>query len=146
MKIQTDYRGEIEFEKEDIIHFQDHMYGFDDKSDFILIANVEPSLPFHWLQSIEDENLTFVVTDPFLFVEKYDFELDDLTVDQLKITSPEDLMVYTTVIIPDKVEDITVNLKAPIIINVKERQGKQVILNEDYPYKYRIVQEGDASC
>lgn len=144
MKLVTDYRGEVEYEKEDIIHFEDSMYGFDGKQDFLLIGNVEPELPFHWLQSIEDESLTFVITDPFLFVEKYDFELDDLTVEKLGIDNVEDIMIYTTVIIPENTEDITVNLKSPIIININDRKAKQVILNEDYPYKYKIFNKGEA--
>ena len=129
MKIQTGYRGEVEYSKEDIITIEDSLYGFEDKNKFILIGNVEPELPFHWLQSIEDESVTFVITDPFLFVEKYDFEIDDVTVDQLNIESPEDLMIYTMAIIPELVEDITINLKSPLVLNIKERKAKQIILN-----------------
>ena len=143
MKLVTDYRGEVEYTEDDIIEFVDPMYGFDEKTKFLLIGNVEPDLPFYWLQSIADETLTFVITDPFLFVEKYDFELDDFTVDQLDIESIEDLMVYTTVIIPENVEDITVNLKSQIIINTKERKAKQVILKEDFAYKHQIFQKGE---
>lgn len=143
MKIQTDYRGEVDYEKEDIIHIEDSIYGFEGKKEFILIGNVEPELPFHWLQSIEDDKVTFVITDPFLFVEQYDFEVDDLTVEQLNINEPEDIMVYTMVIIPEVVEEMTINLKSPLILNIKERKAKQVILNEDYPYKYMIMQKGE---
>ena len=143
MKLVTDYRGEVEYTEDDIIEFVDPMYGFDEKTKFLLIGNVEPGLPFHWLQSLEDETLTFVITDPFLFVDSYDFDLDDFTVEQLKIEAVEDLMVYTTVIIPENVEDISVNLKSPIVLNVKERKAKQVILNEDFEYKYKIFKKGE---
>jgi flagellar assembly factor FliW len=143
LKLVTDYRGEVEYTEDDIIEFVDPMYGFDDKKNFLLIANIEPDLPFHWLQSLDDKTLTFVVTDPFLFVEKYDFELDDFTVEQLGINSIEDLMVYTTVIIPEEVENITINLKSPIILNTKKRTAKQVILNEDFAYKHKIFVKGE---
>lgn len=143
MKIITDYRGEVEYNEEDVIHFEDAMYGFDGKHDFLLIGNVEPDLPFYWLQSIEDESLTFVITDPFLFVEQYDFELDDFTVEQLAIESVEDIMIYTTVIIPENIEEITVNLKSPIVINANTRKAKQIILKEDYAYKHKIFKKGE---
>lgn len=143
MKIVTDYRGEIEYTKEDVIHFEDAMYGFEGKKEFLLIGNVEEDLPFHWLQSIDDENLTFVITDPFLFVDQYDFELDEFTIEQLNVSFVDDLMIYTTVIIPDNVEEITVNLKSPIILNVNNGKAKQVILTEDYAYKYHIFKEED---
>lgn len=143
MKLVTDYRGEVEYTDEDIIKFVDPIYGFEEETDFLLIANIEPELPFHWLQSIGDETLSFVITDPFLFVEKYDFDLDDFTVEQLEINAVEDIIVYTTVIIPEEIEDITVNLKSPIIINAKSRKAKQVILKEDYAYKHLIFTKGE---
>ncbi|WP_240841634.1 flagellar assembly protein FliW [Acidaminobacter sp. JC074] len=143
MKLVTDYRGEVEYTEEDVIEFVDSIYGFDGKTRFLLIGNVEPGLPFHWLQSIEEESLTFVITDPFLFVENYDFELDDFTVEQLEIDTVNDLIVYTTVIIPDEIEDITVNLKSPIVVNANNRKAKQVILKEEFAYKHKIFDKGE---
>jgi flagellar assembly factor FliW len=143
LKLVTDYRGEVEYTEEDIIEFVDAMYGFEDKTKFLLIGNVEPDLPFHWLQSLEDEKLTFVITDPFLFVDKYDFELDDFTVEQLEIESVEELMIYTTVIIPENVEEITVNLKSPIIVNAKKKIAKQIILKENFAFKHKIFNKGE---
>lgn len=141
MKLNTDYRGEVEYQEEDVIILDDGMYGFDGKSKFLLIANVEKDLPFHWLQSIEDQDLVFVIVDPFLFVENYDFKLDDWTVEQLEINAVEDLVIYNTVVIPEETSEITVNLKAPLVINIKNHKAKQVILDEDYPYKYKIFEE-----
>lgn len=143
MKIVTDYRGEVEYTEDDIITINDGLYGFEGRTKFLLIANIEKELPFHWLQSIDDEKLVFVITDPFLFVENYDFNLDDLTVEQLEIKSVDDISIYTTVIIPEEAEGITVNLKSPIVINVKKRNAKQVILDGDYSYKYNIFKKGE---
>lgn len=143
MKLVTDYRGEVEYTEEDIIKFVDPMYGFDEHLEYLLLGNVEPDLPFHWLQAIDGESVTFVIVDPFLFVENYDFELDDLTVEQLSIESIEDIMVYTTVVIPENIEEITVNLKSPVIINIKNKKAKQVILDGEFPYKHMIFKKGE---
>lgn len=143
LKIETDYRGEVEYTESDVIHFEESMYGFDGLRDFLLIGNSEEELPFHWLQSIEDSNLTFVITDPFLFVEEYDFELDEFTTEQLQLEDIGDLVVYTTVIIPENVEEVTVNLKSPIIINIRTKKAKQIILKEDYAYKHSIFKKGE---
>jgi len=143
LKIETDYRGEVEYTESDVIHFEESMYGFDGLRDFLLIGNLEEELPFHWLQSIEDSNLTFVITDPFLFVEEYDFELDEFTTEQLQLENIADLIVFTTVIIPENVEEVTVNLKSPIIINTKTKKAKQIILKEDYAYKHSIFKKGE---
>jgi flagellar assembly factor FliW len=138
LNLTTDYRGKVEYSSEDIIRFTEALYGFEGKTKYLLIANSEKELPFHWLQSIEDESLAFVVTDPFLFVENYDFELDDTIVDNLNIESIEDVGVYTTVIIPNDLADVTINLKSPIIINMRTREAKQVVLEGDFPFKHNI--------
>lgn len=143
MKIVTDYRGEVEYSEEDIIYFEDGMYGFDGFTDYLLIGNVEEDLPFYWFQSTKKDSLSFVITDPFLFVENYDFEIDELTVKKLEIESIEDIHIYSTVIIPDSVEDITINLKSPIVINIKNRKAKQIILDGEYPFKYNIFKKGE---
>lgn len=143
MKLVTEYRGEIEYSEDDIITIEDGMYGFSESKHFIMIANVEPELPFHWMQSVDDKELVFVVVDPFLFVEKYDFNIDDLSIEQLKLEKIEDLMVYTTVIIPEDVQNITINLKSPVIININERRAKQIILDGDFEYKHQIFAKGD---
>lgn len=141
MKLVTDYRGEVEYSEEDIIVLDEGMYGFAGKTKFLLIGNIEPELPFHWFQSIEDESLVFVVVDPFLFVEAYDFKIDDWTVEQLEINKIEDLIIYNTVVIPEELTETTVNLKSPIVINVANKKAKQIILEEDFPYKFKVFQE-----
>lgn len=144
LDIMTDYRGKVEYSKNDIITFVNAIYGFEDYSKYILIANEEKELPFHWLQSVEDKGPTFVVTNPFLFIENYEFEIDSNVEEQLLLENIEDTMIYSIVVIPDEVEDITVNLKSPIVINSKLRKAKQVILNEDYPFKHYIFKKGEA--
>lgn len=141
MKIDTKIVGMVEYTLEDIIHFEEGLYGFTTMKKFVLITNPEEDLPFHWLQSVDDENLSFIVTSPFLFVKDYDFEVSDLVVEKLDIKSHEDVEVYTITVIPNSVENTTINLKAPLLINKKNRKGKQVILEEDFPYKYSIFKK-----
>ena len=54
-----------------------------------------------------------------------------------------------TLTIPQDVKDITVNLKAPFVINSDTQKGCQIIAeNEDYEIKYKIydiLQEKNAS-
>ena len=51
----------------------------------------------------------------------------------------EDVYILTTVTIPQgKVEEITINLKAPVIINLANNKGCQLIVEDDYPVKHKI--------
>lgn len=144
MKLITDYRGEVEYSEDDIIHFQDEVFGFGDRTKFILVANAEPELPFYWLQSTEDESIVLILTNPFLFIENYDFEIDDFTIEQLGINDIGDIVVYNAVIIPEKVNDMTINLRAPFVINLRNKKAKQLILEEDYPLKRKIASDEEA--
>ena len=52
--------------------------------------------------------------------------------------TPDNSYILVTVTVPKKVEDFSVNLKAPIVINMATNKGAQVITEDDYPVKYKI--------
>ncbi len=138
MELKTSGFGVIEYSKEDVVNFDTGLYGFENNHSFLYIPSDDEQFQFNWLQSIDDPDLVFIVTDPFLFVEGYDFELDEEIVGQLDITETKKLSILSIVNIGDDVEKTTVNIKAPIIINNETKIGKQIILTEEYPYKFFI--------
>jgi flagellar assembly factor FliW len=139
MKLKTPYLGEIEYEKDEVIRFEQGLYGFEENQSFILVNLDDADFPFNWLQSIEDEELSFVLTSPFLFIEKYEFELPDAIAEALEIQQPEDALILSTVVLNEVLEKSTMNLQAPIIINRKLNKGRQIILEEDYDLKYKFL-------
>ncbi len=144
MKINTRYIGEVEYDEKEIITFPEAILGFDDLSKYILVGSISDEFPFLWLQSVEDENIAFILTNPFLFVEDYDFSISDAAVKLLKTDKVEDIEVLTMIVIPEDVSKITTNLKSPIIINVDKRIATQVVLDEDYSLKHSIFDKGMA--
>lgn len=138
MIIETEVLGEINYTEEDVITFEDGLYGFGGMKQFVLILNPIEGLPFHYLQSVEDQRLSFIVTSPFLFVENYDFELSDQMVEKMGVDKVEDIEIFSITVVNQELKDTTINLKAPIIVNRKNRSAKQFILNEDYPCKQLI--------
>ena len=74
------FLGEIKYEEEEIIFFEDGLYGLPDLKKFLFIENKDENFHFHWLQALEDIDIVFIVTSPFLFVESYDFNLPDAVV------------------------------------------------------------------
>ncbi len=141
MKIVTDYVGEVEFNEDQIIQMPKGFYGFPDSKQFVLIGEMSVEFPFVWLQSVTEQEVCFILTDPFLFVEDYNFEIDDDVVAQLKINSVEDVQVFSTVVIKQDIETSTINLKSPIIINQNTRLAEQVVIDADYPYKRRLFKD-----
>lgn len=141
MEIETIQLGVVGYEAKDVLSFEEGLYGFTEAKQFIIIGESTPEFPFQWLQSLESSELSFVITSPFLFVDQYDFEIPEAITEKMCIKSIEDVAIYSLVVIPEVIEQTTLNLKAPLLINKSNRQGKQLILNEDYPYKYKIFGE-----
>jgi flagellar assembly factor FliW len=141
MIVKTELFGDFEYQEEDVLIFVEGIYGFDDLKKYLLITNPEEELPFDFLQSVEDEELYFIVTSPYLFLEDYDFEISDTLVNKLEIDQPEDVIVLSLTTIPEKSEETTINLKAPIIVNKETKKAKQVILEKDYPYKHKLFSQ-----
>ncbi|MDK2919035.1 MAG: flagellar assembly factor FliW [Candidatus Petromonas sp.] len=141
MKINTRHFGEIEINENEIINFPDGLLGFEDIKKYILINSPDPEVPFQWLQSVDEPNLAFVVTSPFLFKSDYEFDIPQNVVEKLEIEKTEDVMIYSIAVVPDDIKDMTINLKGPIIINTKTNRAKQIVLEDDkYTLKYKIFE------
>lgn len=141
MKITTKFHGIREYKEEDILNFKKGLPGFEQLKKYILFP-VENNEIFSILQSIEDESVGLVVISPFEIAKNYEFKLEEKIIDKLAIKEPEDVLVVSTVTLSSKPENITVNLKAPIIINIKEKLGEQIILErEQYKVKHPLIQE-----
>ena len=139
MKIDTPYLGEVEYTEDEILIFEKGLYGFEEKQRFILVNLEDPEFPFNWLQSIDDKELSFIITSPFLFVEEYDFNLPDDIAKSLGIENPKEALIFSTVVLNENLEKSTMNLQAPIIVNRESNKGRQIILKEEYDVKYKFL-------
>src|SRR5690606_4801660 len=136
MKIQTKYHGEVEIAEDTIIKFAKGIPGFPDESKFTLLPL--PDLTnMSVMQSVATPGLAFVVADPYTLFSPYEFALDDNTVEELEVVSPEDVSALVILTVQDPFEKSTANLQAPIVMNIKKNKGKQVILNDE---KYKTKQ------
>ncbi|MGM8212554.1 flagellar assembly protein FliW [Virgibacillus sp. W0430] len=139
MLIKTKYLGDVEIEQEKIIQFPEGLPGFQDEKMFVLL-NIPGNEMFQALQSICTPMLAFIITNPYQFYKDYTFDLVPSIVEKLHIQKPEDVAVYTIVTIKDPFHNSTINLKAPLIIHSKNKQGKQYILSkEEYSAKAPIA-------
>lgn len=129
MKIATKYHGEKEIQEKEVITFPQAIPGFPEEKEFVLLSLDEES-QFIVLQSVENQQLAFVLSNPFTFFKEYDFTLEDHIVELLELESEKDIHVLSILTVHDPFEKTTANLQAPIVINSKKNIAKQVILNE----------------
>ncbi|WP_055668149.1 flagellar assembly protein FliW [Desnuesiella massiliensis] len=139
MKLETKYHGVLNYEEEEIITFPNGMLGFENLNKFIMFSAEENPM-FTILHSLDDKDIGFLVISPFEVMENYEVKLSDNIIQQLNITEEKDVILLNTVTLNTKVENITVNLRAPIVINIKQKLGEQIIVdNEEYLIKYPLI-------
>lgn len=139
MKIQTKFLGEVQIESASIIQFPQGIPAFEEEKEFVVIPLGAQS-PFVTLQSVKTPSVGFMAVYPYHFKEDYTFDLEQEDLQQLKIEKSEDVLVYAILTLKDTLENSTMNLLAPVAINVKKQIGKQVVLHEnaEHPLRYPL--------
>ncbi len=144
MKLNTKNFGELDIDEKKIISFPEGLPGFEEEKEFIIINNEDEENPFCWLQSVKNPDLAFVIVNPFFVFSDYSVDLSETVQEKLKIKDEKDVAVYSIVVVPEDLKKMTANLLGPIVINVRERLGKQVILDDPrYTTKHYIFPQED---
>lgn len=130
MRINTSRFGEIEIKEDSIVTMPDGMLGFSEIKQYVLVKHDEKS-PFIWYQAVGEPGLAFVITDPFAFFPDYEVGLTEGDLEALDCVDTKDLVVFVVVVIPENAEQMTANLRGPIVINTSNRIGRQVVLTDD---------------
>lgn len=139
MELMTKARGKIDVSQERFLTIPEGLIGFEKFTKFALVDSEYE--PFIWLQSTENPNLAFLIVDPFLICSSYETDIDDETLSKIGITKPEDIIIMTIVTIPSDGSPITANFQGPLVINKKNRQCMQVILNDNrWTTKFNIIE------
>lgn len=130
--------GEQMVLKNGSVVFEKGLPGFDGLKNFELVALEQ--VGFFNLSSSEQENISLLLIDPYIYFPNYEIEIDDNTTSRLGIKDASDVLVLSVVTLNDDVEKITVNLRAPIIVNLTTGKCEQVILDrEDYLVRQSLV-------
>ncbi|MBI3803054.1 MAG: flagellar assembly protein FliW [Nitrospirae bacterium] len=124
--------GSLKVDSDRLITFPDGIPGFPKVKRYFVVEN-DKGHPLCWLQAVEDPELAFVVTDPFIFDSQYQPPIPAEEFKRLEIDGGESLALLIIVNVPQ--EDplkMTANFMAPLVINAKTRLGKQVILYDSH--------------
>lgn len=139
MKINNKYFGTIEYLPEDKIYFPEGLYGFEDQKEFLPIPFDEKSDTLICLQSLADEDLCFILLNPFHFFADYNPQISEADRSALGSPANEDISYYVIGVIREQISDSTANLKAPIAVNYHTRDARQIILEDsDYTFRHSL--------
>lgn len=140
MELITKQHGTFTYNEEDIIIFKKGIMGLENLKKFI-IADIKENPVFKILQSIEDEAVGLIIISPFEVKNNYEVELKENLTENLSISSQKEVILYNTVTVNSDVHKITVNLKAPIVINMDKKLGEQIIIDkEEYKIKHPLIE------
>ena len=140
MRIETKLFGEIDVDESKLITFVSGIVGFPDLKDFLLVHDTESSQSIRWLQSIQEPAFAMPVIDPLFIMPDYNPNVEDELLKPLDIKDEDDTLVLVTITVPHDLTKMSVNLKAPIIINGNSRLANQIITDDDYMVKYPIYE------
>lgn len=144
MDIQAAALGTVEVREEEIIRFEQGLPGFEHLARFVL-AEVGEGLPFYLLQSLEEPNISFLIVDPFLYYPEYEVVLPSSLQEELGIKDHSMAAIMCIVTTPADVQQSTVNLQAPLVINTEQRLGRQYIISgTEYHTRHALMRSQSA--
>lgn len=131
MEIKSSFLGTQSVDPNTVINFPNGLPGFEDQTRFKLFHQEDSNNRLvYWLQSIDDESLTFSVAPPSIFNINYNLVLSDEEVATLGFENPADALVL--IILHKDATEPTIkgSIKAPLIINSAKRIGLQKVMSQ----------------
>ncbi|MCE9630625.1 MAG: flagellar assembly protein FliW [Planctomycetia bacterium] len=138
MRINTSRFGRIDVDAADILRFPSGLPGLEDCREWALLADASNDA-LGWLQSTTRGDVAIAVVSPRRFVPEYQVriprsELSPLSLDDMR-------QAQVVVVVGQNGRGLTLNLKAPIVINLEARTGRQVIASGELPMQYELSLE-----
>ncbi len=141
MIIKTRDFGEQNVAEDKIITFPHGIFAFEDEHRFIMFSPLGEDKYPSWLQSVDNENLCFIVFEPQQIVKDYAVTADAESLSAIELGENDSAQYLVLAVVPEEYKDTTVNLKSPIIINTEKMLAAQTIAAENYPIKFPIFKK-----
>ena len=132
----------MDVKDEQVIELPEGMIGFADKKRYIVHEH-KPGNMFKWFQCVDDGALAFLIIEPKEFMPSYRPGLPRVDADAIGLKDAAEAVIYVTVVVPkDNPAKMSANLLGPIVVNTKNRLGRQVVLSaEEYSANHNILDE-----
>ena len=134
ISLHTQRFGCIERPDDAVLQFPGGVFGFELCRRWLLLSDQAHGALF-WLQSIDQQELSFSVVDPREFVTDYSLNLMSGQLDQI-YTQGEPLVVLS--VLTRLGERLVLNLKNPILINPRLSVGRQVSASSEQPIQFDL--------
>jgi flagellar assembly factor FliW len=130
----------VPWTEDQVIRFPAGLPGFEMARKFIIMS-VPEHQPFHWMECVDEGNsIRFAIINPLSFRPEYQPKIKKEELTSLAIRDPKDMLLYVIVTLRTPLVESTANLMGPLFINIRDRVGKQIIIENDaYSLRERII-------
>ena len=136
MKISTTRFGSLTIEDADVLTFVDGLIGMEDCRRWVLLADAQNSA-LGWLQSLDRPEVALGVVSPRRFVADYQVRVARREIQPLGLENPSEAQIL--VIVSQASGSLSLNLKAPLVVHVAERLGRQIVARDDHAVQHRLT-------
>ena len=139
IKIVNSQLGELTINNDAIIHFDNGIIGFENLKNYTIVE-IEETEPFIWFVAIDEPEVSFPILKYQYAYPDYEINLQNKNYMDLQLTHSDTFHIFFIITVNEIKEQVTANLKGPLILNLKNNLGIQIISpNEDYVINYPVL-------
>jgi flagellar assembly factor FliW len=135
MNISTTRFGSLTIREKDVLTFVDGLIGMEECRRWVLLGDAQ-NAALGWLQSLDCAEVALAVVSPRRFVPDYQVRVTRRDIQPLGLADPNSAQVL--VIISHADGALALNLKAPLVIHLEHRLGRQIVTRDDHPVNYPL--------
>jgi flagellar assembly factor FliW len=135
MDITTTRFGIVSINEEDVLTFVDGLIGMEACRHWTLLADAQNGA-LGWLQSLDRPEVALAVVCPRRFVNDYRARVSRRDVEPLGLTDATGAQVLA--IVNQVGESLALNLKAPLVIHVTTRLGRQIVAKDNHSVQHLL--------
>jgi len=135
MILSTSRFGAVRLESDDIFLFANGLIGLEECRRWVLLADIHNDA-VGWLQSATHPEIALAVVSPRRFVPDYKVRIPAAQLASLELDDMDRAFILNVVAKNDG--RLTVNLKAPLLINLDRRIGRQVVTSDEQPLQHAL--------
>jgi flagellar assembly factor FliW len=135
MDITTTRFGTVTIDEEDVLTFVDGLIGMEECRRWALLADAQ-NAALGWLQSLDRPEVALAVVCPRRFVADYRARVARRDVEPLGLNDANGAHVLA--IVNQAGDSLALNLKAPLVIHVAARMGRQIVAKDNHSVQHLL--------
>jgi len=127
-RIETFNSGVLQVTADNIVELAEPLPGLGPDREF-LVYRTQPGA-LSWWQSTTRKELALCCLEPFVAGLDPDIVIEPAHAEAVGANGPEDIAVFTIVVLEQDASQTRTNLRAPILVGLSSRKALQVVLDD----------------